>query len=108
MKLSMKDARLEAMRGNLDARSLKKEEAPEEPKPEPVVQKEVQVAAPVTIDTTPMAQAVLQSSQMQSDVLARAMEMLKTDPVQPVRKWTFKITERDRMGNIISFTAEAA
>lgn len=104
MKLSMRDARLQAMRGNLDAGALKKDEpAPEPPKAEPIV-KEVPVAAPVTVDTAPIAQAMSQQAQM----LAKVMQMLKPEPGQPApNKWSFRVTERDARGNIVAFTAEA-
>lgn len=106
MKLTMRDARLQAMRGNLDAQALKKDAPPEVKAPEPVVQREVQIQQPaVTIDTAPMAQAVMQASQMQAEVLARAMELLQPKAAKPV-KFKFSITERDRMGNITTFTAE--
>lgn len=109
MKLTMRDARLQAMRGNLDAGVLKKDEPAEVPKPEPVVQKEVPVAAPVTIDMEPVAYAVQQAGQIQAQMLGQVAQMLKAEPAaKPATKWTFRITERDRMGNIISFTAEAS
>ena len=105
MKLTMRDARLEAMRGNLDASVLKKPEPVQEKAPEPVtkeVVKEVPVAAPVTVDTGPIAQAMTDQAQLIAQVIA------SLKPEQKPGKWTFKITERDRMGNIISFTAEQA
>jgi hypothetical protein len=103
MKLSMKDARLQVMRGNLSPDVVKKATPVAEDAPEPVV-KEVPVAAPVTVDTSPIAQAMSQQSQM----LAQVMQMLKPEPGKPApTKWEFKITQRDTRGNIVSFTAEA-
>ncbi len=101
MKLTMRDARLQAMRGNLDAQTLKKDEPVEEPAPEPVV-KEVPVAAPVNVDMAPVAQAMTQQTQM----MVQAMQYLKPEPGKPApTKWIFKITGRDARGQITSFEA---
>ncbi len=104
MKLSVRDARLQIMRGNLDSKTLKKDDpvpAPVAAEPVAPVIKEVPVAANVTIDTTQIADAISQ----QASILGQAMQALQ--PKDQPNKWVFKITERDRMGNIISFTAEA-
>jgi hypothetical protein len=104
MKLSVRDARLQIMRGNLDSKTLKKEEPAEDPvKVEPAapVIKEVPVPANVTIDTTQIAAAISQ----QALILGQAMQALQ--PKDATNKWVFRITERDRAGNIVSFTAEA-
>lgn len=92
------------MRGNLSPDAVRKPaDGVREVAPEPVV-KEVQVAAPVTVDMAPIAQAMEMNTQM----LAHAMSALKPEPGVPApTKWNFRITERDARGNIVSFTAEA-
>jgi len=103
MKMSLRDARLQVMRGNLDPKVVKKEESPEpvvEAAPVPVKES----APSVTIDTSPIAQAMTS----QAMLIAQAMGALKPEPNQPApTHWTFKITSRDARGNIVAFTAEA-
>ena len=105
-KISLHDARIERMRGNIEDQLIQPDEPKEAPqvKPEPV--KEV-APAQVVIDMTPVANAVQQSGQLQAQMLGQMAQMLKDEPAAQIKKWTFKITERDRMGNIITFTAEA-
>jgi hypothetical protein len=105
-KISLRDAQLQGMRGNLDARALHRPEhvvnvpEAEPPKPEPdnsalsaAIEK---VAAAVS--------SVEASSAMQSEAIARALE---SKAAKPAARWTFRVTERDARGNILAFTAEA-
>ena len=104
MKLTMRDARLQAMRGNLSPDVVKKATpVVEATTPEPEI-REVPVAAPVNVDMAPVAQAMTQQTQM----MVQAMQMLKPEPGKPApTKWEFKVTGRDVRGQITSFTAEA-
>ena len=102
LNLSNRDARLEVMRGNLDKKAvaLKPVEAPPpvaQPAPPPVIQPSV------TVDTSPIAAVLSHGFEM----MARREDPIVQAPVSAPTKWKFKITERDRMGNIISFEAVA-
>lgn len=98
------------MRGNLDPKYVKPEE-PAKPEAVPVPQAFTRpdpVVSPVTVDTQPIADALMRASVMQSQALSQAMQQLTPgEPIAAPTKWNFRVTERDRMGNIISFTAEA-
>lgn len=107
MKMSLRDARLQVMRGNLDPKLLKKEEVAEIPAPAPVPEPKPEPIAPivagptnVVIDMDPVARSIMQVGKIQSDVLELMLQ------AKAISKWNFRVTERDRMGNIISFTAE--
>jgi hypothetical protein len=105
-KISLRDARMERMRGRLDEQ-LVTPQPKNEPPPAPEVMPATSVQAAVTVDTAPIAHAMEQ----QTRLIAAAMEVMSRpddakEPEAP-KKWTFRITERDRMGNIIAFTAEA-
>jgi hypothetical protein len=100
--LSMRDASLEVMRGNLDKKSIA-EKQPQQAQP---------VAPPpsVNVDMTPVADAILAANQSSQQMMAQVMSIV-SQPAAPVitqsgpSKWLFRITERDRAGNIVSFEA---
>lgn len=101
-----RDARREVMRGNAAPALIGKPKAEAEAKATPTISQ----PAPEPEDITPaidrmaavIGEAVTQVGTLQADAL-RALPV----PAQAPRKWAFRITERDRAGNIIAFTAEA-
>lgn len=105
-RISLRDARLERMRGKFDEQLIApKPKEPDQQPSKPAA--EVPVSTNVVVDTAPIAQAMTVQTQM----LSAAMVSLGTERVVPAaspRKWNFRITERDMKGNIVAFTAEAA
>jgi len=100
-KITLRDARLERMRGNHKEalEGVKPNHEPQEDQPEVTAAPSQTV---VTVDTAPIAHAMGQQAHM----LVAAMEAMRPEQ-KAAAKWNFRITERDRMGNIVSFTAEA-
>lgn len=110
--INERDARRHVMRGNADPALVGRGkaapvQAPEDlPEPKPA-------EPPQMVDLTPaidrMAGLIGDALTRAADSQAQAIQAIQQPvPSTPPRKWVFRITERDRAGNIIAFTAEAA
>ncbi len=111
--ISQQDALKEGSRGHTSLRALQKLEAPEAPPP----------AAPIpAIQISPDTEQSLQNLTASMNAVANGLvrmelsheaasgtllKALSEKPVlpEPTNKWTFRVTERDRAGNILEFTA---
>ena len=104
LNLTTREATLHTLRGNMPRQEVKPKALPEPVKSEPAAP--VSPAPTVQIDMQPVADALRQGQALMAHALA-ARE--PAEPAAPApTQWQFKITERDRMGNIISFTASPA
>ena len=108
MKMSLRDARLHGMRGNLDSRSLSAPPQQEPVIPEPTEQPEAAPLVAMAMEKVANAMASIEvSGRAQSAAILAALEVQKqpSAAATPVR-WTFRVTKRDAKGNVEEFVAE--
>lgn len=112
--INERDARRHVMRGNADPALVGRgKAAPVQPPEDLPEANPAAVEPPQVVDLTPaidrMAGLIGDALTRAADSQAQAIQAIPQPvPSMPPRKWVFRITERDRAGNIIAFTAEAA
>lgn len=109
--ITMADARREAMRGRFDYKTLQKPQTVE-PEAFPLIEDNndqiaLEKVSEALVSVSDAVATLRASSDRQATALARAIETageaMKAAPA--ATQWIFRITERDRTGNILEFTA---
>jgi hypothetical protein len=110
LSMSIRDATREVMRGNMDKKAVQRDIPERNELPPP----KAEVSPPPAQDNTAVADAVAnvatalsslgQANIQNTQVMAETLRQLQPKE-QQAKAWKFTVTERDRMGNIVSFTA---
>lgn len=107
--ITLREARLHAMRGNSErpAELIEPESAHQE-QSAPIDDSSAKAMELVALALGQVSDSVTRSGVAGShamQAIAAAMQQLNTEPKSKPASFEFRITERDRVGNIVAFTA---